>query len=144
MSQTAPTGNDRPDALGDDDPAVELARLRKTLDGVLEKLERVDERVRYGNDEPPERRKYTYEEAGVRLTTGRDPLDVDPDDWDACLSADSVRRLCEDGDCPLRAVRIGGKRTVRITEAEIRKYESSVEAGIVDGYQVKQPRKHRK
>lgn len=124
-----------------------LDHLSETLDQVCGQLERIEERqkqlLRGGSELPSPARKYTYQEAGVRLTTGRDPMDVPKEKWGECLSARSVMKLCSDGDCPLRALRYGGRRTVRITEAEIRNYERSVERGFVSGYQVKSPRKHR-
>lgn len=93
------------------------------------------------NKIPPER-KYTYAEAGVRITTGRDPKDVPREEWAACLSERTVRRLTAREDGPLRRFRVG--RSAYVTEAAIRRYERGVREGWVEGFEVKHPREYRK
>lgn len=93
------------------------------------------------NEIPPER-KYTYAEAGVRITTGRDPKDVPREEWKKCLSVRTVQRLTAREDGPLRRFRVG--RSAFITEAAIRRYERGVREGWVEGFEVKHPREYRK
>lgn len=109
-----------------------LRKVDEKLDRVMKKLDRL-------RPEIPSDRLYTYEEAGVRIYYGREPEYVEPEHWSGGLSRKSVQRLVNDGDCPLRAVTVGGTR--RITEAAIQQYLEGIEKGWIDGYQVKHPRK---
>jgi hypothetical protein len=112
------------------------------LADLTDRVERLWNLVAHRRPEIPAERKYSYREAGVRLTTGRDPMHVPKEEWANCLSRKSVQRLTNDGDCPLRTLRLGGTRI--ITEASIQRYEEGVRNGWVDGYQVKKPQKYRK
>jgi hypothetical protein len=85
--------------------------------------------VKSGN---PAMRKYTAEEAGIRLKTGRDPHEMTDQERATAprFCRSHVQRLAAAG--VLDRIKVG--RSACYTEAGIRKYEEAVAAGWVDGF----------
>ena len=86
----------------------------------LDKLERLVTRgqAKVSHAGIPLKRKYTYEEAGIRLVQCEDPATL-PEERRQGLSKTTVYRLVEKGE--IRALKIMG--SVFITEAEVQNYE---------------------
>ena len=108
-----------PDAPASDLTAADvLGALALLLDGVAPDA-----------TAPAPSRKYTYDEARLRLHTGRDPLALSPDERDAAetgaVSKRTIVRLVSRGH--LERVLVAS--TPRITEVGIRTYERKLAEG---------------
>jgi len=114
-----------------------------TLDAVLEEVRRL--RASIDAQAIPTSRKYPisecetpsgtlYSPVGVRLASGKDPMDLTPEQIDRldAPSKATVYRLISRG--VIRKIKVGGASYV--TEAEIQQYERLLEDGHIDGYDV--------
>lgn len=114
-----------------------MSELETLLRDVAETVERLERREATRDLKSqtgiPRQRKYTKEDAGWRLVTGRDPaaLTAAEREQTTPLSVRTVERLLAAG--VLQGLRIGGQTYV--TEIAVQTYERYVAEGYVDGYQ---------
>jgi hypothetical protein len=113
------------------------------LDTEIRELLRVARTSMFEAEKPAKQRKYSYSrsnnELGYRIVLGQDPARVPEDKLEEIdpLASRTLRSLINDGDCPLRRIKVGG--STYVTEVAVRQYERHLERGA-PAYQNPSPR----
>lgn len=113
------------------------------LDTEIRDLLRVARTSMFEAAQPSKQRKYSYSrsnnELGYRIVLGQDPARVPDEKLEEVdpLAPRTLRSLINDGDCPLRRIKVGG--SVYVTEVNVRQYERHLAEGA-PAYQSPTPR----